>query len=112
MEDKKPPVVVEDKRKVEDTGTFNLKWLVSTVLAIWPWLLASISIALIIAHLYLRYTTPIYRAFAEMLIIDSKKGNSSSGDDIMKMLNINNKNINIDNEIEVLRSRGIMAKVV
>lgn len=54
MEDNKPPVVVEEKQKVEDASTFNLKWLVSTVLAIWPWLLANISVALIIAHLYLR----------------------------------------------------------
>src|SRR3569833_2876051 len=96
MEGLKAPVTSEDQRKLEDASTFNLKWLVSTVLAIWPLLLVSISIALIAANLYLRYTTPIYKSFAEMLFIDSKKGSSSSGDDIMKMLNIFYKSFYID----------------
>ncbi len=112
MEGNKPPVIANEKNKFEDNSSFNLKWLVSTVLAIWPFLLASVTIALIIANLYLRYTTPIFRSSAELLIIDSKKGSTTSGDDIMKMLNINTKNINLENEIEILKSRATVAKVV
>src|ERR1700679_2588695 len=111
MEGSNPPVVAEQK-KVEETNTFNLKWLVSTILAIWPWLLGSVIIALIAGNLYLRYSTPVYKSYAELLIMDSKKGSSTSGDDIMQMLKLDNNKINIDNEIEILKSRTTMAKVV
>jgi len=110
MDGSNPPVA--EGKKIEETNTFNLKWLVSTILAIWPWLLGSIIISLIAGNLYLRYSTPIYRSYAELLIMDSKKGSSTSGDDIAQMLKIDNNKINIDNEIEVLKSRTTMAKVV
>jgi uncharacterized protein involved in exopolysaccharide biosynthesis len=112
MEESTPQVAGDViQPKTEDSSSFNLKWLVSTVLAIWPWLLGSVIVALIIGNLYLRYATPIFRSSAELLIIDSKKG-SSSGDDIAKVLGLNNNSINIENEIEVLRSRTTMMKVV
>jgi tyrosine-protein kinase Etk/Wzc len=113
MEMKGPQTAVDNKPKGEDISSYNLKWLLSTSMTIWPWLLASIIISLICANIYLRYTTPVYRSYAELLIIDSKKGNTSSGDDIMKMLNNNStKNINIENEIKILGSRTTLAKVV
>src|SRR5271154_5496605 len=108
MEGNIPPVPASnDKLPVPGeggggTGNYNIKWLLTTILAIWPWLLGSIIISLIIGNLYLRYATPYFRSSAELLIIDSKKS-SSSGDDISKVLGLNNSNLNIDNEIEVLR---------
>src|ERR1700677_2832130 len=97
--------VVDVKQDTGEISSFNLKWVVSTILAIWPWLLGSVIIALIIGNLYLRYSTPVYRSYGELLIMDSKKGSSTSGDDIMQMLKIDNNKINIDNEIEILKSR-------
>jgi len=112
MEGSSSHVAGDGNQKGDEIINFNLKWIVSTILAIWPWLLGSIIIALIIGNLYLRYTTPIYRSYGELLIIDSKKGSSTSGDDIMQMLKIDNNKINIDNEIEILKSRSTMIKVV
>ena len=96
--------------KPEDTSSFNLKWLLNTILIIWPWLLASIIISLVIGNLYLRYTTPVYRSYAEFLINDSKKGGGS--DDVLQALKLSNNRINIDNEIEVLKSRSTMVNVI
>lgn len=111
MEESKSTVEVNSKFNPNDSSTFNLKWVVTTILAIWPWLLASTITALIIGNLYLRYTTPIYRASAELLINDSKKGGSSNQDDLMQQLKINNNRINVDNEIEILKSRTMMIEV-
>ena len=110
MEGNTPQVIADSKPKAEEASSFNLKWLVSTILAIWPWLLGSIIISLIIGNLYLRYATPIFRSTAELLIIDSKKG--SGNDDVSKALGLSNSSVNIDNEIEVLKSRTTMTKVV
>ena len=105
------PITPDDTKNKPEESNFNLKWLVSTVLAIWPWLLGSIIISLIAGNLYLRYATPIYKSYGELLIIDSKKGSSTSGDDIASMLKMDTK-INIDNEIEIMKSRSTMTKVV
>ena len=112
MENSKPATLVENKINTDDSSSFNIKWLVTTVMAIWPWLLASTIIALIIGNLYLRYSTPIYKSSAELLINDSKKGGSSNQDDLMQQLKINNNRINVDNEIEILKSRSLMNEVV
>ena len=106
------PIPSETKQKIEENSSFNLKWLFSTLLVIWPWMLGSVIIALIIGNLYLRYATPIYSSYAELLIMDSKRGNATAEDDILQMLNMGRNNINIDNEIEVLKSRTTMSKVV
>jgi tyrosine-protein kinase Etk/Wzc len=113
MEEVTPQVNTGDieKTKSEEISSFNLKWLVSTILAIWPWLLGSVIISLIIGNLYLRYATPIFRSGAELMITDSKKG-GASGDDVLKQLGLGGSNLNIENEIETLRSRTTMIKVV
>src|SRR3954467_2189289 len=105
MEGSNIPAVTDFKQKSEESSSFNLKWLLATVMAIWPWLLGSIIVSLIIGNLYLRYTTPIFLSKAEMMINDSKKGGgNSSGDDILATLKLTNNKINIDNEIEILKS--------
>lgn len=111
MDENKSPVAF-DTRKKQEESTFNIKWLVTTVLTIWPWLLASVIIALIIGNIKLRYSTPVYRSSAELLINDSKKGGSTGQDDILAALKINNNRINVENEIEILRSRTLMVEVV
>src|SRR3954470_19364088 len=100
------------KQKIADNSNFNLKWFISTLMVIWPWLLGSVIISLIIGNLYLRYSTPIYLSYAELLIMDSKRGSATAEDDILQMLNMGRANVNIDNEIEVLKSRTTMSKVV
>ncbi len=65
---------------------------------------------MIVGNIYLRYYTPIYKASAELLLHDSKKGGSS--DDILSALKTNSNNINIDNEIEILKSRTTMINIV
>ena len=101
-----------DKRKKSEDNVFNIKWVVTIVLTIWPWLLASVVISLILGNIKLRYATPIYRSSAELMINDSKKGTSSGQEDVLAALKLNNTRINIDNEVEILKSRTLMVDVV
>jgi uncharacterized protein involved in exopolysaccharide biosynthesis len=71
---------VADNKKRSEDSIFNIKWFVSTVLTIWPWILASVIVALIIGNINLRYATPIYKSVAELMINDSKKGGSNGTD--------------------------------
>ena len=100
------------RAKAQELNSFNVKWVVTTIFGIWPWLIGSIIVCLIIGNLYLRYTLPIYRSYAELLINDSKKGGSTGQEDIMQLLKVSNNRINVENEIEILKSRSLMIKVV
>lgn len=79
----------------------------------WKWFLASIVICFIIALLYLRYTIPQYSASATILVKDERKGGlqteMSAFADLGLMSGIKN---NVDNEIEIIKSRNIIQTAV
>ena len=55
----------------------NIKWIFTTLLATWPWFVASLTVAYLIAYLNLRYTTPIYQVGNEILVEDAKNASSA-----------------------------------
>ncbi|HEY6504855.1 MAG TPA: polysaccharide biosynthesis tyrosine autokinase [Chitinophagaceae bacterium] len=75
-----------------------------------PLFLLSVAVALLIAFAYLRYTTRIYSAAGTMLIEnDDQQGRSDKVEDL---LSGSNRNQNIQNEIEILKSKPLMTRVV
>ena len=76
-----------------------------------PLFLLSVAIALFLAFAYLRYTTRIYNSTGTMLIKNQQQSNRSDKiEDILE--GGNNRSQNIQNEIEVLKSRPLMERVV
>ena len=74
-----------------------------------PVFLLSVSLFLFIAYAYLRYATRIYSATGTMLIkSEESQGRSDKFEDIF----MNNKSLNIASEIEILKSRPLMERVV
>src|SRR5678816_2714591 len=65
---------------------------------------------LAIAFLYLRYTVPIYQADASIIIKDERKGNEEAK--LTESLDLISSKKTIENEIEILKSRKLMAQVV
>jgi tyrosine-protein kinase Etk/Wzc len=76
-----------------------------------PVFILSIAIALLGAFIYLRYATSIYSANGTMLIKNTK-ANSGSTDRVEDILSGGNRNQNLQNEIELLKSRPLMMRVV
>src|SRR5258706_4299181 len=75
-----------------------------------PFFLLSTAFALFIAFVYLRNATQIYSVGGPLLIKSEQQGSSSRND---KMADIfGNKSANIQSEIEVLKSRPLMERVV
>ena len=84
--------------------------LASKYLPYWPMILLALVIAMGAAYAYLRYTTSTYEATATLIIKDEKKGNEESK--LMESLDqISAKKI-VENEIEVIQSRKLMADVI
>jgi len=75
-----------------------------------PLFLLSVAFALFIAYIYLRYATPIYNAGGTMLIKSDQK--NGAGNDKFEDVFVNSRNSNIQSEIEVLKSKPLMERVV
>jgi tyrosine-protein kinase Etk/Wzc len=76
----------------------------------WPLFLFFLIMGGIAARFYLKYQTPVYESTATILIKDEKKGEDDSR--IIESLNLLSTKKIIENEIEVLKSKGLMMQVV
>jgi tyrosine-protein kinase Etk/Wzc len=74
-----------------------------------PLFLLSLAFALLVAWVYLRYSTRIYSATGTMLI---KSEQGARSDKVEDMITGSNRTGSIQNEIEVLKSRPLMTRVV
>lgn len=86
-------------------------------LAYWPWFVASVIVCLILAFVYLRYQVPVYNVTSAVLIKedDSSKrgmGTASGALEAMQSLGGLSMSNNFDNEVEILKSRTLIRKVI
>lgn len=83
-------------------------------LAYWPWFAASVVICLVCAFLYLRYQAPVYNIDAAVLIKEDDKKGGSAGNPMgaLQDLGMFSMTNNFDNEVEILKSRTLIKKVV
>ncbi len=75
-----------------------------------PFFLFSTAFALFIAYVYLRYATPIYYVNGTLLIKSEQAGGGRN--DKFEEIFVNSKSSNIQSEIEILKSRPLMERVV
>lgn len=75
-----------------------------------PLFILSVAFALLIAYLYLRYSIPVYSVTGSMLIRSEQTGGQRNNE--LENLISGNKADNIANEIEVLKSRPLMQRVM
>lgn len=100
----------EIDNKSEDV---NLRQQLDQYIIQWKWFLLSVVICLIAVFLYLRYATPIYEATTSILVKDEKKGGMLSELSAFSDLGLGGGSVNnVDNEIEILRSRTIVESTV
>ena len=76
----------------------------------WPMFLFSILLTVTLAFIYLRYTKPIYQVSAVLLIKDDKS--NSPGTEILNQLDLFGSTKVVENELEILRSKTLMKRVV
>jgi tyrosine-protein kinase Etk/Wzc len=103
-----------DKQREQDSdNSINLRELILKYLVHWKWILLSIFISLVIAKLYIRYSVPVYRSSTTILIKEDKSGGLTSELSAFKDLDLFSGGKNeINDEIEVLKSRSIIGKAV
>lgn len=96
--------------QVVPPGNSALRTYLLPTLRHWPWLVASLALALAGAHVYLLYKQPIYRIQASLMLQDEKRGSGQTNP--LKELEVYTPKKMVENELEVLRSSTLMKHVV
>ena len=109
-----------DERINNNTGIENeeqeidLVALLFKYLFYWRWFVASILICCIATYLFLRYQTPVYNISSSVLIKEEDKRSGSGNNPLAAIqdLGMFSMTNNFDNEVEILKSRTLIKKVV
>ena len=104
----------ENFNQISDTETINIREELEKYLIHWKWFVIGVVLALIVAFVFLRYSTPEYTASTTILIKDDKQTGISAELAAFEDLGIigGGSANNTDNEIEILKSRKIIGNVV
>ncbi len=93
-------------------GQEYIKFLLTKYLRNWYWFVISVAICAALAFAYLTTIKSVYNAQASLLIEKEQQGSSAAKQDIMEELNFFAPKKQIENEIEILKSYKLAAKVV
>lgn len=101
----------------QEEESFNIYEIIFKYLVYWPWFVVSVVVCLIVAFIYMRYQTPVYNISSSVLIKEQ--------DPRTKAMNVANGALgalqdmggfsmtsSFDNEVEILKSRTLISKVV
>lgn len=89
---------------------FNLKEFIFKYLRYWPLLMTFILIALTIAFIKIRYSTPIYKVTGSLFI--NKEGDNRGSTESLENMFMFTNNVNLQNELEILKSKQLVGRVV
>lgn len=104
---------MENNMQSEDIGQeFDLKAEINKYLVHWKWIVLSVVVVVFLAMLKLRYTLPVYSASTKILMKDTRKGGRLSEAAAFSDLGINSGARNVDDEIEIIKSRSLSESVV
>ena len=105
----------KEKTGVQSEEQINIQEILFRYLIHWPWFVVSVIVCVALAWGYLRLTTPVYNISATVLIKDEKKGGGANMSSELEKMGLNgfvSSSSNIENEIEVLKSRTLAREVV
>jgi tyrosine-protein kinase Etk/Wzc len=96
----------------EETEVKNVRSILSGYIYHWPMFLICMALAMGIAFFYTKTLKSLHQVTAKISIKDEKSQGSSEQDAALQSLNISAKPKLIESEIEILRSRPIVGKLV
>lgn len=99
------------RQRGADSG-FNLKSIVALIISKWYWFAISLAITLSLGIVQIMRTTPLYTRSASIMIKDDSKGGNASTSVDMSELGIATSSVNLDNEINTIKSTSLMKEVV
>ncbi len=95
----------------EQAALMKVRKTIFKYLSNFPLFLIFLTLALFFAYLYLKYTNPIYRATATLLLVKDDKS-TGADKDLINALVSGRSEVNVQDEIELIKSMYLLNKVV
>lgn len=96
----------------EETSGFDYKAFFFKLLMYWPWIVGCVIVFLVGAFFYLKTLTPLYTVSSSVLIKDNNGKAGGNEASLADLGFVTSSTQNFDNELEILRSRTLLKKVV
>jgi len=105
------------KRVVGDEDEFDVRKLISRFLDHWKLFVISLVIFIIAAFLFIRYSTPMFKVHAQVLVEDDQKNSGSpfsfiGGSQMQDLSSLFGIQSNVYNELGILETRDLLERVV
>ena len=106
--------LLEEESGAGGGSKLNFQTIFAALVLNWHWFLLSLIIFVCGALIYLRYSEPVYKVSARMLIKDQQRSRNNAAQMLSSVedLGFLSNSSGIDNEIEVLQSRILLRDVV
>ena len=101
----------ENEFAISGDNQFDVKKFIYKIIGVLPWFIVSIVICIIISRIYLRYTMPVNKISAFLLIKSQEEGGNSEYK-TLKEMGLVTQNKDVENEMDILRSYSLMRRVV
>ena len=106
----------QDARNVLQNNDMDVRRLVFQLLHHWYWFVLTVIIALFLAYLYNRYTTPVYKIRSSILIEEKKATSPLSGGmengGVFQGFSLMGSDYNLYNQMAVLQSKSMISRVM
>ncbi|NML19617.1 polysaccharide biosynthesis tyrosine autokinase [Pseudoflavitalea sp. G-6-1-2] len=112
MKSEKNPEIFEDSNLEKSAQVISVKEIAFKYFHYWWLFILFLAVAVLAAWLHLRYTTPMYKVASTLLIRNDNNVRPGGQQDAMLMGMMQMQSSNKQNEIEILKSRAMMARVV
>lgn len=99
-------------RLSQHDGGLDPQVILSLIVKNWYYFLIALVGALICARLYISHTMPVYRVSTTVLINEASERQSGNNDQLLQGLGLPGGMRNLENQIMILRSRGITEKTL
>src|ERR1043165_2132425 len=103
------------KRIIKEDDDFDVKKIISRILDHWKLYVISLVTFIVAGFLFIRYSTPLYRAHAQVLVQDEQNDGSSSflqSSALADFSNLFNVKSNVNNELAILQTPDLLQRVV
>jgi tyrosine-protein kinase Etk/Wzc len=96
----------------QEENTIDLKKIFRLVVSNWYYFIIAILVAFISAFFYNKYTIPVYKVSATLLINEGKKGGLTENSQFLEGLGLGAGIQNLDNQIAVLSSKTLIGRTL
>jgi tyrosine-protein kinase Etk/Wzc len=96
----------------QNADEFNLRELIDKYRYRWKWFVAGLILMVGASFLYVRYSVPQYESRASVLVREDEKGGGLAQFSVFKDLGLMGGASNLDNEIEIYKSRKLLTGVI